>query len=42
MKVPKVRQSGYGDRRETIRYVVDSNARTVRYILTSQPGAAAD
>jgi len=33
MRVPTVRQSCHGGRWETIRYALDSNARTVRFCL---------
>ena len=35
MRVPKVRQSCYGGQWETIRYALDSNARTFRFCLIS-------
>ena len=33
MRVPTVRQSCHGSRWETIRYALDSNARTTRFCL---------
>jgi len=33
MRVPTVRQSCHGGRWETIRYALDSNARTLRFCL---------